>query len=118
MYFFVEQLVVDTVQGLPQEHQQFIAQTIQTDLTGWRRKVKEISTLSETFEVAVLDLWYRNSRIAAGRGDSLNAHDFAQLFVDNYFVDDSQIDVWAPGALEAAKERVAAAQALERMQRQ
>jgi hypothetical protein len=118
MYFFVEQLVVDTVQGLPEEHQQFIAQTIQTDLNGWRRKVKEISTLSDTFEVAVLDLWYRNSKIAADRGDSLDAHDFAQLFVDNYFVDDSQIDVWGSGALEAARARVAAAQALERKPRQ
>ena len=113
MYFFVEQLVIDTIQGLPQEHQQFIAQTIQTDLKGWRRKVKDVSTLTETFEVAVLDLWYRNSKIAADRGDSLNAHEFAQLFVDNYFVDNSQVDVWGPGALEAAKERVAAAQALE-----
>jgi hypothetical protein len=118
VYYFVERLVIDTVEGLPPELQDEIAQTIRTDMNGWRRKVKELATLSETFEVAVLDLWYRNSKIAADRGEILSARDFAELFVDNYFLDDSQIDVWGPGALEAAKARIAAAESLSEGQRQ
>jgi hypothetical protein len=77
-----------------------------------------LATLSETFEVAVLDLWYRNSKIAADRGEILLVRDFAELFVDNCFLDDSQIDVWGPGALEAARARIAAAEALSKGQRQ
>jgi hypothetical protein len=111
VYYFVERLVIDTIEGLPPELQDEIAQTIRTDMKGWRGKVKELATLSDTFEVAVLDLWYRNSKIAADRGEMLLASDFAELFVDNYFLDDSQIDVWAPGALEAAGARIAAAEA-------
>jgi hypothetical protein len=118
VYYFVERLVIDTIEGLPLELQDEIAQTIRTDVKGWRGAVKELATLSETFEVAVLDLWYRNSKIAADRGEILLARDFAELFVDNYFLDDSQIDVWGPGALEAAKARIAAAEALSNAQRQ
>ena len=118
VYYFVERLVIDTIEGLPAELQDEIAQTIRADRVGWREKVKELATLSETFEVAVLDLWYRNSQIAADQGEALSAHDFALLFVDNYFLDDSQIDVWGPGALEAAKARIAAAEAENRGRRQ
>jgi hypothetical protein len=118
VYYFVERLVIDTIEGLPLDLQDEIAQTIRTDVKGWRGEVKELATLSETFEVAVLDLWYRNSKIAADRGEILLARDFAELFVDNYFLDDSQIDVWGPGALEAAKARIAAAEALSNGLRQ
>jgi hypothetical protein len=118
VYYFVERLVIDTIEGLPVELQDEIAQTIRTDRAGWREKVKELATLSETFEVAVLDVWYRNSQIAADQGEPLSAHDFALLFVDNYFLDDSQIDVWGPGAIEAAKARIAAAEAEDRGHRQ
>jgi hypothetical protein len=118
VFYFVEQVVVDTIEGLPMEQQQRIAETIEVDVSGWRAKVKELAVLSDTFEIAVLDLWYRNSRIAAERGDALTAHDFSLLFVDNYYLDDSQIDVWGPGALESAKSRVAEAQALESRRRQ
>jgi hypothetical protein len=111
VYYFVECLVVDIIEGLPRELQESIAQTIRTDLDGWRRKIKEISSLSETFEVAVLDLWYRNSKIASDQGDPISARDFAVLFVDNYFLEDSQIDVWGPGALETALAQIAAARA-------
>jgi hypothetical protein len=113
IYYFVERVVIDTIERLPLELQDEIAQMIRTDVPGWRAKVKEMATLSETFEVAVLDLWYRNSQIAAERGELLSARDFAELFVDNYFLDDSQIDVWGPGALDAAKARIAAARAVE-----
>jgi hypothetical protein len=118
VYYFVERLVIDTIEGLPAELQDEIAQTIRTDMNGWRGKVKELATLSDTFEVAVLDLWYRNSKIAADRGEILSARAFAELFVDNYFLDDSQIDVWGPEALEAAKARIAAAESLSKGQRQ
>jgi hypothetical protein len=31
---------------------------------------------------------------------------FSQVFVDDYMEDESPIDVWPPGALDAAKERI------------
>src|SRR5687768_15772480 len=86
VYYFVERLVIDTIEGLPVELQDEIAETIRTDRNGWRGKVKELATLSDTFEVAVLDLWYRNAAIVTEQGDTLSVHDFALLFVDNYFL--------------------------------
>ncbi len=110
MFLFVELLVVDTVEGLSSETANWIAQTIRADLAEWRKKVKAISNLSPTFEVAVLDLWFRNSRIAADRGDLLTARDFSILFVDKYYEESSHVDVWGPGALAQARERIASEQ--------
>jgi len=110
MFLFVELLVVDTIEGLSSETAAWIAQIIRTDLAGWREKVKTISSLSPTFEVAVLDLWFRNSRITADRGDVLTPRDFSVLFVDKYYEEGSQIDVWGPGALAQARERIASEQ--------
>jgi hypothetical protein len=117
VYFFVEQLVIDTIEGIPLEMQEWIAQIVRTDVDHWRAKIKEVATLSDTFELAVLDLWYRNTEIAASRGELLSASDFACLFADHYFAEGSQVDLWEPGALEEAKSRIAAAQARESKQK-
>ena len=113
VFFFVEQLVIDVIEGIPQEMQEWIAGILKTDAQNWRAKIKGMSNLSATFEIAVLDLWYRNVEILARRGELLKASDFAQLFADNYFAQGSQIDVWGPGALEDAKIRIAAAKSRE-----
>jgi len=65
--------------------------------------------LSDTIDVAILDLWYRNREHFAGDDGVIDADWFANIFIDEYYKEGSKVDVWPEGALEAAKMRIAAA---------
>ena len=104
--YFFELFVIDTIKPLPPEEQERIAATIEAQSDSWRDKVKNILKLNDTIEVAILDLWYRNSEIAKEKKERYPVAIFARDFVDHYWEDNSQIDVWGPGALEAAQARI------------
>jgi hypothetical protein len=104
--YFFELFVIDTIEPLPREQADWVATTIKADKEQWRVKIKSILTLSDTIEIAILDLWYRNSEIARSKGMEYTITSFAQDFVDNYWAEGSLVDVWAPGALEDAEERI------------
>ena len=106
--FFFEMFVIDTISPLSTESAAWLAETIQCPLEEWRTKTRSILKLSETIEIAILDLWYRNDEISRKQGISLEAHEFSMLFVDNYYAENSLIDQWESGALDAAKQRIAA----------
>ena len=109
-YLFVELLVIDTIAPLDDEMTQWVTSTLRCGRDDWRDMIKRIAHLSPTFEVAVLDLWYRNSAIAREQGEQLRPADYARLFVDNYNAPNSLVDVWGPGALEDAWARIRAAE--------
>ena len=69
--------------------------------------LRETLCLSETFNIAVLDLWIKNSRAASAEGIMYEPRTFAQDFVDHYFANDSQVDVWTDESLVNARHRVA-----------
>jgi hypothetical protein len=110
---FIELYVTDTVSPLPDFAVEWIADRLRCTRDNWRDVIRKASRLSETFDIAVLDLWYRNSAIALAQGFELDPRDYAKMFADNWYAPNSQIDVWGPGALEDAIERVEAAQARE-----
>ena len=113
--FFFEMFVLDVLGELPQTTQRALAELVFSHgafgaIDGdWRRGVREGFHLSPTIEVAILDLWYRNRSGAAAAGWVLHPWHFAALFLDNYFADGSQVDVWQGNALELARERIARA---------
>jgi hypothetical protein len=72
----------------------------------WRLVIKQVLHLSDTIEIAILDLWYTNQDIAAQRKIEYHHNQFALDFVDNYFKEDSQIDIWPDDSLNRAKERI------------
>ena len=63
--------------------------------------------LSETIEIAIWDLWIRNSANAELHGWDYHPWHFAQDFARNYVADDSRVDIWEGDALEQAKARIA-----------
>ena len=69
---------------------------------GWRESIRQALRLSDTFAVAVLDLWLRN-REAAGFSPEV----FARELVAEYIRDGSRIDVWPAGGVEAARRVIA-----------
>ncbi len=110
---FFEGYVLDVIGELPEsEDVKFerlgLQKVLGTQAHAWREVVREAQHLSETFDIAVLDLWFRNRENAAREGQELEPRLFAQLFVDNYLEPDSQVDAWPPGALDAAHARIAA----------
>lgn len=81
-----------------------------TKASEWRSVIEETLHLSDTIDIAILDLWYRNRehfKTDAGEYDPVW---FSQILTDEYMKDGSQVDVWSEGSLESAKERIKHAQ--------
>lgn len=117
--FFFEQYILDVVGELPvarsHEIQAMNLQKIfKTRSNDWRHSVRDVLHLSETIDIAILDLWYRNQDIARAQRVKYAPQQFAMDFVDEYMKDGSRVDVWAPGALVAAKARIAQQRATRR----
>ena len=72
----------------------------------WRAYVVKELHLSEAIEIAIWDLWIRNSRNAKDNGWNYHPWHFAKNFLENYSAEGSRVDVWEAGALEAAKQRI------------
>jgi hypothetical protein len=113
-----EAFVLDVIGHLPDAKRQTLqAMNLQkvfnTQASNWRAALRETLHLSDTIEVAILDLWYRNRDALRKQGQEYDAVAFSQDFADNYFADDSTVDVWPDGALDAAKKRIADYQAAE-----
>jgi hypothetical protein len=110
---FFEFYIIDVLGYLPGATDTAIRQLIEkfpaffSSTNGvWRLGIERELNLSETIDVAILDLWLRNSHLAKGNGWFYHPWHFAKNFLDNYFVDGSKIDVWAGNALELAKARI------------
>lgn len=108
-YVFFENYVLDVLGKLPPEKSASIqAMNLQKIFSAraseWREVLREVLHLSETIDIAILDLWVRN-RACHGETDQ-DYFAYAQNFVDHYTARDSKVDVWPDGTLEAAKERI------------
>ena len=106
IYYFFEGFVMATIGHLSEEMEDKYNRLLDTKGQLWKQKVKEMINLSETIEIAILDLWYRNYEILRNRGEDYEPHHYAINFVDNYFTEDSLVDVWNGNALNEAKERI------------
>ena len=106
---FFEDLILDIVERLPADRSSKIDamnlhKVFSTKSNAWRDVIRETLHLSGTFDYAVWDLWVRNRGQYPKNADGDRS--FAQNFADMYMADDSKIDVWPEGALEAAKSRI------------
>ena len=73
----------------------------------WKAYVKQQLHLSNTIDVAIWDLWIRNSANAKNNDWKYHPWHFAQNFLDNYFAEGSKIDIWEGNSFELAKQRIA-----------
>ena len=112
--YFFELYIINVLEKLPVEstaalgefnskHPSFFESTE----GNWQAFVKEQLHLSDTIEIAIWDLWIRNSDNAKNNGWVYHPWHFAQNFVDNYFSEDSKVDVWEGDSLALAKNRIA-----------
>ncbi len=111
---FFKAFILDTLKELPAEKNSMIEEmnldnVFSTDFNDWKKTIKKVLNLSETIEIAIKDLWLRNSEVVKkNEGTELNAEQFADLFIENYYKEDSKVDVWENELdLDIAKKRIA-----------
>ena len=111
--FFFEMYILAVLEKLPNETRDALTEFSKRNPTwferhhgDWSKYVFSELHLSDTIEIAIWDLWIRHS--ASARLDRWTYHPwhFAQNFVHHYSKDDSQVDVWTPETLRAARERI------------
>ena len=113
MNLLFESLILDVIGHLPPDRAAGLErmrfhEILKTRATGWRAATRESLHLSDTIDTAILDLWIRNSAASEREGAIYLPLHFAQDFVDHYYEDDSKVDVWPEGTLQAAKARIEA----------
>ena len=110
---FFKAFILDTLKELPTEKSDLIGNmnldnVFSTDFNDWKKTIKKVLNLSDTIEIAIKDLWLRNSEIAKNDGTELNADQFADLFIENYYLENSKVDIWeSESDLNNAKKRIA-----------
>ena len=119
MNILFDNFVLDTIEGLPKEkidqlNSLNLASIFKTEQKDWKLIVKQVLNLSDTIEIAILDLWYKNRTIADKQGTEYSVGQFAMDFVDNFYKDDSKVDVWTEESLAQAKERIQKNRATEK----
>jgi hypothetical protein len=81
---------------------------LKTKASEWKAIVSESLHLSDTIDLAILDLWYVNADRATAAGTTLDPESFAGAFVEKYAEEGSKVDVWPGDSLARARERIAA----------
>jgi hypothetical protein len=110
---FFKLFILDTIKELPTDKREILKEmnldkVFSTDFGDWKKTIKKVLNLSDTIEIAIKDLWLRNSEIAIKDGIELNAEQFADLFIENYLFEHSKVDVWDNESdLINAKKRIA-----------
>ena len=110
---FFKAFILDTLKDLPTEKNTLIENmnldnVFSTDFNDWKKTIKKVLNLSDTIEIAIKDLWLRNSEIAKNDGTELNSDRFADLFIENYYIENSKVDIWeSESDLNSAKKRIA-----------
>ena len=117
IYIFFEAYIQDVIGFLTKEksesfQQMDIQKVFGTKATEWHEVLEETLHLSETIQVAILDLWYRNREQFKTESGDYDPVWFSQIFTDEFMKDGSQVDVWPEGALEAAKLRIKQAESV------
>jgi len=110
---FFESLVLEVIGSLDADRSSRIEAMELPRVLGvpgptWQEAVRQSLHLSETIDVAILDLWYRNAEHAESIGVVYDPVAYSQDFCDQFLAEGSQVDVWPGEALELAKARIAA----------
>ncbi len=111
MKVFFENFVLDTIDKLPKDkieqlNSLDLAKVFKTEPMHWKLIIKRVLHLSDTIEIAILDLWYKNQELAIQKQIEYQPTQFAMDFVDNFLIEGSRIDVWNGDSLDHAKERI------------
>jgi hypothetical protein len=111
IYLIFECYIEDTIGHLPENKSKTLQdmnlqKVFKTKATDWRAVIRETLHLSDTIDIAIQDLWYQNRGAFMDENGRADTYVFSQVFTDELMEDGSILDVWPPGALDAAKKRI------------
>jgi len=116
VYLFFEKYILNVIGELPSDKQDILQninlqEIFSTHATNWRDVVREVLHLSSTIDIAIMYQWhlYREKK-----QDEADAATFSQQFVDDYFLENSNIDVWTEESLMQAKQFIQENQQLQK----
>jgi hypothetical protein len=69
----------------------------------WTLTISNVLNLSPTIGISIWHLWIKNQKIAQEKNQKYTAESFAEGFIENFYKDDSKVDVWEDNQLEEAK---------------
>lgn len=110
---FFKYFILSTLKELPAETDAKIKKleldkVFSTNFSDWKMTIKKVLNLSSTIEIAIKDLWLRNHKIPDDNGDLVSPEHFADLFIHNYYAENSKVDVWQnESVLIDAQKRIA-----------
>jgi hypothetical protein len=103
--------ILDVLGVLPKERDEALndlnlSEVMETGAERWQDSIAKTLQFSETMDIAILDLWHRNREHFKDDAGNPDPDWFADIFIDKYHADNSQVDIWPPGELDAAKQRI------------
>lgn len=106
-----ENYILDTIGQLPVDKKNGLNdlgldKVFKTQIKDWKQIVRQVLNLSDTIDIAILDLWYKNREIALQQSIDYLPTQYAMDFADNYLKEDSKVDVWEGDSLDVAKQRI------------
>ncbi|MDH5257075.1 MAG: hypothetical protein OEX07_03675 [Gammaproteobacteria bacterium] len=119
VYLFFEKYILNVIGCLPEDKQDILQninlqEIFNSQSSNWRNVVREVLHLSSTIDLAIMYQWHLYLDNAQSHGLELDPIAFSQLFVDEYFSDNSSIDVWTEETLMDAKQFVQENQLLQK----
>jgi len=118
VYLFFEKYILNVIGQLTADKQDILQninlqEIFATRSSNWRDVVCEVLHLSSTIDIAIMYQWYLYLEQTHNNNDEIDAQAFSQKFVDAYFLDNSQIDVWTEESLLKAKQFIQENQLLQ-----
>lgn len=118
VYLFFEKYVLDVIGELPQEKKDILQDvnlqaTFGTQSSDWKDVIREVLHLSPTIDIAILLQWYQVLENTQIDSIDIDTQAFSKDFVDAYFEENSNIDVWTEESLNKAKVKITENQSLE-----
>lgn len=90
LLIILENYIMDCIGALAPEAQQRVQASVQRVFGGdpdWKRTVRGVLNLEESFDVQVQQMWQRNQQIAAANKATLHPVQFAKMLCDQNFAD-------------------------------
>jgi len=108
VYLFFEKYILDVIGELSNDKETVLQQinlqaTFNTKQSAWKDVIREVLHLSSTIDTAILFQWYKTVEEHQIQSTSADSDIFCKRFVNDYFKENSNIDVWTDDTLSAAK---------------
>jgi len=119
VYLFFEKYILNVIECLPDDKEDILQNInlqdiFNTQSSNWRDVVREVLHLSSTIDIAIMYQWHLYMEEIHQSEQEADPAGFSRQFVDEYFSEASDIDVWTEKTLMDAKQYIQENQLLQK----